>query len=172
MLHLLHNNYNYNHNNLYIQLLHQAAANDLTVTADVSAGVGGSILKTGLGSLSLNGDQGYNALTVNDGTTNLNGALSTLTAAVTVNDSGNGTILRIGSVSQTLSSLTIGAGATVIFTSGTATGSFSSDFKAPSGFASGGFGSAAVPEPGTIGLLLVGALGVLHRRKRPAGRVK
>ena len=149
-----------------------AAANDLTVTADVSAGVGGSILKTGLGSLSLNGDQGYNALTVNDGTTNLNGALSTLTAAVTVNDSGNGTILRIGSVSQTLSSLSIGAGATVIFTSGTATGSFSSDFKAPSGFASGGFGSAAVPEPGTIGLLLVGALGVLHRRKRPAGRVK
>jgi hypothetical protein len=67
-------------------------------------------------------------------------------------------------VSQTLSSLTIGAGATVVFTSGTASGAFSGGDgggKAPS-FG----GGAVVPEPGTIGLLLVGALGMMGRRRR------
>ena len=143
-----------------------AAADDVTVTAAVSNGGGGSILKTGLGTLRLDGAQGYDTLTVNDGTTNVNGSLTTLTAAVTVTDSGNGTKLRFGSVSQTLSSLTIGAGATVTFTRGTASGSFSG----------GGFGgkvarfggTAVVPEPGTLGLLLVGALGMLNRRRRQA----
>jgi hypothetical protein len=52
----------------------------------------------------------------------------------------------------------------VVFTSGTASGAFSGGDgggKAPS-FG----GGAVVPEPGTIGLLLVGALGMMGRRRR------
>jgi autotransporter-associated beta strand protein len=113
------------------------------------------------------------SLAVTDGTTNVNSALGTAgNTAVTVSDLGNGTKLRFGSVSQTLSSLTIGAGATVIFTSGLASGSFGDD----GGGKAAGFGSpassfgggATVPEPGTLGLLLVGALGMLNRRRRQA----
>ena len=110
-------------------------------------------------------------LVVTDGTTNVNSALGTAgNAVVTVSDSPV-TKLRFGTVSQTLSSLTIGAGATVIFTSGAASGSLTGD---DGGGKAAGFGSpassfgggATVPEPGTLGLLLVGALGMLNRRRR------
>ena len=110
-------------------------------------------------------------LVVTDGTTNVNSALGNAgDAVVTVSDSPV-TKLRFGSVSQTLSSLTIGAGATVIFTSGAASGSLTGD---DGGGKAAGFGSpassfgggATVPEPGTLGLLLVGALGMLNRRRR------
>ena len=111
-------------------------------------------------------------LVVADGTTNVNSALGTAgNTTVDVSDLGNGTKLRFGSVSQTLSSLTIGAGATVIFTSGLASGALTGD---DGGGKAAGFGSpassfgggATVPEPGTLGLLLVGALGMLNRRRR------
>jgi autotransporter-associated beta strand protein len=114
------------------------------------------------------------SLAVTDGTTNVNSALGTAgNTAVNVSDLGNGTKLRFGSVSQTLSSLTIGAGATVVFTSGLASGSLTGD---DGGGKAAGFGSpassfgggATVPEPGTLGLLLVGALGMLNRRRRQA----
>ena len=84
----------------------------------------------------------------------------TATGGTDVVANGN---LKFGSVSQALSSLTIGAGATVVFTSGTASGALSGggEGKAP-GFG----GGAVVPEPGTLGLLLVGALGMLNRRRR------
>ena len=135
-----------------------------TFTGDITAA---ALTKVGTGTLDLNGtNQTYNSLTANNGTTNVNGSLTTGTAAVTVNNSAGGTKLRFGSVSQTLSSLTIGAGATVIFTSGTASGSFSGG--GAGGKAAGFGGSAVVPEPGTIGLLLVGALGMLNRRRRQA----
>lgn len=135
--------------------------------------INGGITKSGAGTLNLNGTQGYDSLTATGGTTNVNGTLGTApvgNAAVSV--SGPGTKLRFGTVSQKLSSLTIGAGSTVIFTSGTATGSLAGDGdggKAPS-FGGGGSAadSAVVPEPGTIGLLLVGALGMLNRRRRQA----
>ena len=107
-----------------------------------------------------------------NGTLNVNGSLTTGTAAVTVTDTVGGapTTLRFGSVSQTLSSLSIGAGATVVFTSGSATGAFSGGGEGDKadmvseGLSLGG--SAAVPEPGTFALLLVGALGGLARRHR------
>ena len=104
------------------------------------------------------------SLTVTDGTTNVNSALGAAAgnADVVVGDGFGGTAkLRFGSVSQTLGSLTIGAGATVVFTSGAASGAFSSGDKG-AGFG----GGATVPEPGTLGLLLVGALGMLNRRRR------
>jgi autotransporter-associated beta strand protein len=114
------------------------------------------------------------SLAVTDGTTNVNSALGNAgNAVVTVSDIGGGpaTKLRFGSVSQTLTSLTIGAGATVVFTSGAASGSLTGD---DGGGKAAGFGSpassfgggATVPEPGTLGLLLVGALGMLNRRRR------
>ena len=139
----------------------------LVVSGNVSvSGDPGTVglTKAGAGTLDLNGQQAYNTFVVTGGTTNVNGALGTLpangTATVTVSP---GAKLKFGNVSQTLSSLTIGAGATVTFTSGMATGSFSGSGKAPS------FGGAAVvPEPGTLGLLLVGALGLLNRRRRHA----
>jgi autotransporter-associated beta strand protein len=104
------------------------------------------------------------SLTVTGGTTNVNSTLGAAgTAEVVVDGLGSPAKLRFGSVSQTFSSLTIGAGATVVFTSGTASGAFSGDDKG-AGFA----GGATVPEPGTLGLLLVGALGMLNRRRRQA----
>jgi len=140
------------------------SGNELTVSSAITAGASSALVKTGAGALKLDGAQGYDILTANGGTTNVNGALGigSGTAVVAVNNSG--TILKFGSVSQTLSSLTIGAGSTVIFTSGTASGSFIGGGKS----AALGGGSAVVPEPGTLGLLLVGALGLLNRRRRPA----
>jgi hypothetical protein len=56
-------------------------------------------------------------------------------------------------VSQTLAALNIGAGATVVL------GASPSPEESPAAV-------AAVPEPATVGLLLVGALGILARRRR------
>jgi len=142
-----------------------ASGMGLTIASGTHAGsiTATSVTKTSTGVLQLDGAQTYNTLTVQDGTLNVNGSLTTGTAAVAVTDTAGGapTTLRFGSVSQTLSSLTIGAGSTVVFTSGAASGAFSGGGKISS-FG----GSAAVPEPGTIGLLLVGALGVLNRRRQ------
>ena len=112
------------------------------------------------------------SLTVTGGTTNVNSTLGAAgTAEVVVDGVGSPAKLRFGSVSQTLGSLTIGAGATVVFTSGAASGSLTGD---DGGGKAAGFGSpassfgggATVPEPGTLGLLLVGALGMLNRPRR------
>ena len=137
----------------------------VSTTGNISQSGSHSLTKVGTGTLDLNGaNQAYTTLNVNDGTANVNGTLGATpgTAAVSVTDTAGGvaTKLRFGSVSQTLSSLTIGAGATVIFTSGAASGTFTGG--------GGGGGGAVVPEPGTLGLLLVGALGMLNRRRRQA----
>ena len=145
----------------------------LNINGIVAAG-GNTLTTLGTGVTTFGAASDLTSLTnlvVTDGTTNVNSALGNAgDAVVTVSDSPV-TKLRFGSVSQTLSSLTIGAGATVIFTSGAASGSLTGD---DGGSKAAGFGSpassfgggATVPEPGTLGLLLVGALGMLNRRRR------
>jgi len=132
------------------------AGDSLAITGTVTQSGTRSLTKTGAGTLTLNGDQLYNTLVTSGGTTNINGVLGTAPGSATVQVNAT---TRFGSVSQSLASLTIGAGATVVFTSG-ATG-FSSGEKGSSGG-----GSALVPEPSALGLLLVGALGMLTRRRR------
>jgi hypothetical protein len=132
----------------------------LTLTGGVTGGVTGgasSLGKTGAGILHLDGTQNYAALLASAGTTNVDGALGT--GASSVSATGAGTVLKFGTASQTLSALTIGAGATVTFTSGAA--SF-----AGGGKAQGSGGSAAVPEPGPLALLLAGVLRLLRPPRR------
>ena len=124
---------------------------------------GTKLTKAGAGILSfgtLSGLTGLATLETNDGTTNVNSVLGGGSSAVSVSGA---TTLKFGSVSQTLGSLSIGAGSTVTFSGGEALGSFSGGSKAPSFV-----GASTVPEPGTIGLLLVGALGFVNRRRRQA----
>ena len=138
-------------------------AGELTLSGAIIGGFG--ITKVGAGILTFGPAGGGGSLagvgdlTAQDGTTNVNSVLGGGTSDVSV--TGATTKLRFGTVSQTLGSLTIGAGSTVVFTSGAASGSFSGDEKG-AGFA----GAAAVPEPGTLGLLLLGALGAMNRRRR------
>ena len=115
----------------------------------------GGILKTGAGTLNLDGVQNYGSLEATGGTTNLNQPLgtgfSTLTATATVNLA----------TSQTLASLDIGAGGAV---------QLGAPGPAPlPGDDLGAGAVVAVPEPGTFSLLLCGALGVLFRRR--TGRI-
>jgi hypothetical protein len=142
-----------------------SAATDGKLTGALTSSAGGGLIKTGTGTLNLDSaTQSYNILTASAGTTNVNGTLGTLPGLAVVTVSPNAQ-LKFGTVSQTLASLSIGAGATVTFTSGPASFAGSGNGKAPS-LTDGLAGNAAVPEPGTLGLLLVGALGVLGRRRR------
>ncbi len=123
-------------------------SNTLTVTAPISGT--GSVTNAGGASnvLNLDGAQGYALLTASAGTTNVNGSFTNGTATVNANSTVN------FGASQTLGALNIGAGAVVTFGSG------------PFAFAGGKGATAVVPEPGSLGLLMAGALGLLGRRRR------
>jgi autotransporter family porin len=95
--------------------------------------------------LTLGGAQSYATLNANAGTTNVNGSFTNGTSVVNVAANAH---LNFGA-SQTLGALNIGAGAVVTMT---ATPSLAS--------------TAAVPEPGSLAFLTVGALGLLARRRR------
>ncbi len=129
----------------------------------------GTLVKKGTGVQNLNAGSvlTFDNLTANDGTINVNSALGTGagTAVVAVNDTAGGasTKLRFGTVSQTLSSLSIGAGATVVFTSGTATGSFGGDGGLS--FGDAGATAAVVPEPGALAAWVEGG-------RRPRAEVR
>ena len=104
----------------------------------------GTVTHSGAGMLNLNGAQGYATLNIiaGAGTTNVNGAFTSGTATVNANATTNFT------VSQKLAALNIG---TTAFAGG------SSAFQSA---------PMVVPEPGVLGLLLIGALGGLSRRRR------
>jgi autotransporter-associated beta strand protein/T5SS/PEP-CTERM-associated repeat protein len=108
------------------------------------------------------------------GLTKIGGGTLTLTAdgtyggATTVND---GTLEF--TVSQTLSSLVIGNGATVVLTETPPAPAFAEAPGLEMEAASLGMESqvSSVPEPGALGLLASGALGLLGRRRRTQAKV-
>ena len=126
----------------------------LTVTGAANTTVGsvsgaGTVTKTGAGTLNLNGTQTFDTLTVSGpGMTNVNGSFTGGTATVNANAAVK------FNASQTLAALNIGDGVTVTFGDGLP--------FAPE--PDKGIG-AVVPEPGSMGLLLTGALGLLARRR-------
>ncbi len=106
---------------------------------------GDNLEKIGAGILTIAGAQDYDILTTSGGTTNVKSPLGTGFAIVNANATTN-----IGT-DQTLAALNIGPGAVVTL-----------DSALPAPAAS----FAAVPEPGTFGLLLLGAPGLWRRRRR------
>ena len=118
----------------------------------------GSLTKTGNGTLTLSGTQDYDTLHVAAGNLNLDNLLGTGGSTLTVDATTNTNI----SVSQTLAALNIGDGAVV--TLGGPALSPAPSFADLSGGAA--LGAAAVPEPGSLSLLAMGALAFLRRRRR------
>ena len=114
------------------------------------------MIKTGAESLTLDGNQIYDALTVSDGTLNVNGILGSGSTVVIVNDTplGISTQLRFGGVSQNLASLSIGEGALVTFSSNLASVAVGSSK-----------GVATVPEPSSLTLLMLSVIGFLQRQR-------
>ena len=131
------------------------------MNGDVDLGlVGGGLTKRGLGTLNLAGGvQNYGTLTAEalSGETRIDVALGVGGTSVVANAD-----VRFGSVSQSLGSLSIGSGAVVTFGSGPGSAMGGGVWKL------GVDGVAMVPEPGAMGLLLVGLMGVLGvgRRRR------
>ena len=122
-----------------------------TTFAGTITGAGGQVIKQGAGTFNITGTQTYSGLTTTAGTTNVYTALGTGTSTLTANAT-----TKIYA-SQTLASLTIGAGATVTFGNGLPFAPEPAKFGAASG---------VVPEPGSLGLLMVGGLGMMGRRRR------
>jgi autotransporter-associated beta strand protein len=116
---------------------------DMTISGAV-AGAGAALVKTGAGTLKLNGDQKYGTLTTSAGVTTIGGTFTSTGATVNANATTNFT------TSETLGALNIGAGAVVTF--GTVAG--------PLAF------EAVVPEPSSIALAAMGAAVIGFRRRR------
>jgi hypothetical protein len=126
--------------------------NGSSAASSVAGGItAASVTRNGSGTWTLAGSQNYTTLTTNVGTTtNVNGAFTGGTATVNAN---GGSTVNFGT-SQTVAALNVGDGAIVRLTATTPFAEFS------------GPAVAAVPEPGSVGLLVVGALGLLARRRR------
>ena len=125
-------------------------ATPATIFSGTISGATGTVVKQGAGALTLNGVQSYGTLTANTGITNIGSALGTGTSVLNAN-------ARVNiSASQTLAALNIADGVEVTFGDGLPFAGGPDKLGAP----------ALVPEPGNAALLLVGALGVLARRRR------
>ena len=124
---------------------------DALTVANAIAGTGAVTNAGGpVNVLTLTGAQGYAMLNANAGTTNVNGSFTNAAAVVNANARVN------FGASQTLGALVIADGVEVTFGDGLPFADEPEKFGAP----------ALVPEPGVLGLLMVGALGVVARRRR------
>ena len=134
--------------------------NGQTVTLDTASTVTGTTLTVadtaGGGVMNIKGTQTYDALITAGGVTNIYTALGTGTSTITANAT-----LNIYA-SQTLGSLDIADGVEVTFGDGMPFAPVPPKLSAPFG----GGGAGLVPEPGSLGLLMVGALGFIARRRR------
>lgn len=128
--------------------------NSVTLGATSSV-TGTSLTKNGAGILNLNGTQSYTDLATFVGTTNINTALGSGTSTITANAATN------ISVSQTLTSLSIGPGAVVTLGAAAAPPAPFADELSVSPDAT----SIAVPEPGSVSLLILGCLGMFSSRR-------
>ena len=137
-----------------------AAGSVLEIPAAIS---NGSIIKTGAGTLRLSGTQTYSSLLAQAGTVDLETAVGTGSASVTVAPL-TGTATINFNESQRLASLTIGNGGVVNVNSDVS--SYDSE-SAPPLFQNNGAltETRGVPEPGALSLLLLGACGFLLRRR-------
>ena len=164
-------------------IVHHLGSGLLTISSPISGGAGG-LTKDGSGTLTLTGPQNYATLTTGGGITNLTTALGTGTSTLNANARTNLT------TSQTLAALNIGESGIVTLTAqapapafdtespGGAdldaagdfenTGTFSQqdDMLAAQDAALGKESVRAVPEPGALGLLFVGAMTILRRSRR------
>lgn len=146
------------------------AASDFVYDGAISANI--IVTKEGAGTQTLRGALSFTTLNQNDGRTNLDSALANavITAnggrldlnanannsAVTVNNTATANV----TVSQTLASLTINDGGTVVL--GNPAPPAPPEFGETTALA----GVAAVPEPGSAALLLGGILTLLGSRRR------
>ena len=162
------------------------AATDLTISAPLRSQSGdfglaaGGLTKVNTGTLTITGTQSYATLNQNDGTTNLERSLpSAVITAIggTLNVKANATNSAVNvttsaanfSADQTLAALNIGDGGVATIVSATApeVPAFAAGDEATAALAASG-APQAVPEPGSIALLLTGALSLLGRRRRLA----
>jgi fibronectin-binding autotransporter adhesin len=163
-------------------------AGPITMTADSSIGatdgsltltktIGGAykLTKVGTGTLIISGPQSYSSLLVAAGTATLDSSLSnaTITNAggmLNLNANANNSTINANSsagtnihVSQTLSALNIGASGIVTLSAPPPPASDDGALALSGGVAQ------AVPEPGTLSLVLFGALSLLRRQRRNSG---
>ena len=124
----------------------------LNTGGSVTGGAGVALTHIGAGNLDIKGGQSYDILNANGGLTTLDSALGTGTSTLNANAT-----VQIN-VSQTLAVLNIADGVEVTFGDGMSFGGAPVKLGGP----------ALVPEPGMLGLLLMGALGMAARRRRSA----
>lgn len=147
-----------------------------SVELDINAAISnGSVIKAGAGTLRLSGAQTYASLLAQAGTVDLESAVGTGTSSVTVTPTAGSATVNFNA-SQRLASLTIGNGG-VVNVNAQDPGSgdpyetllHQGDDLAQIAKSDGSVGNGlAVPEPGSLSLMLMGASGslVLRRRKR------
>ncbi len=127
-----------------------------TTVAPAVSGVD-DLIRTGGGTLTLNGLQDYATLNTIAGTTNLNKTLGT--GASSIASTGTTNI----AVSQTIDSLDIGDGGAVVL--GIPVPAPAPEFAGNPDLGFGEGGVQPVPEPASASLLLLGALGLFGRRR-------
>ena len=126
-----------------------------------------TLTKIGAGTLNLNGLVNVHTLVTNAGTTNLNNTLSDAngTLGATLNANATTNI----SVSQTLAALNITDDAVVTLGPIPMSPALEAGGMGDASFAAQGNGVAGVPEPGSIALLLAGALALESRKRKTKG---